>query len=43
MDGDENFGIDPEIWLMYLLAVNGDVPEKEEACRLSLRESRDHS
>jgi hypothetical protein len=30
MDGDENFDIDPEIWLTYLLAVNGDGQEKKK-------------
>ena len=30
MDGDENFDIDPEIWLTYLLAVNGDEQEKKK-------------
>ena len=24
MDDDDNFKIDPELWLSYLLAVNGD-------------------
>ena len=30
MDDDENFDIDPEIWLTYLLAVNGDEQEKKK-------------
>ena len=30
MDDDENFKIDPELWLTYLLAVNGDPQAREK-------------
>ena len=29
MDDDKNFEIDPELWLSYLLAVNGDPQARE--------------
>ena len=30
MDDDKNFEIDPELWLSYLLAVNGDPQAREK-------------
>ena len=43
MDDGENFEIDPELWLTYLLAVNGDPQVRKKLVDRNLQEDRNHS